>query len=306
MDIVKWLLEGDISIRYQVHRDLLKSESSILGNLKSRIYNEGFAKELLALQKEDGHWGDGFYQPKWTCTHYTLLELRYLELNKTDSTTKILDKIVSECINFDGGITPTKTKFGSDVCINGMFLNYACYFGIEENRIESIIDYIIEQQLPDGGFNCNFNRSGARHSSLHSTLSVLEGIEEYILNGYTYQIDKLKKMKSEAIEFILIHRLYKSDHTGEIIQKAMTYITYPPRWKYDILKALDYFNHADIPYDSRMEDSINLLKKKMDKEGIWPNQGKHKGAVHFEMEPNSKKSRFNTLRVLRVLMRYDD
>ena len=306
MDIIKWLLEGDISIQYQAHRDLLKSDIVVLKNLKSRIGKEGFAKRLLELQKDDGHWGYGFYQPKWTSSHYTLLELRYLELNKTDSITKILNKIVSECINFDGGITPSKTKFGSDVCINGMFLNYACYFGIEEKRIESIVDFIIEQQLPDGGFNCNFNRIGARHSSLHSTLSVLEGIEEYILNGYNYQVDKLKKIKSEAIEFILIHRLYKSDYTGEIIKKTMTNIAYPPRWKYDILKALDYFYHAGIPYDNRMEDSINLLKKKMNKDGIWPHQGRHKGAVHFDMEPNSRKSRFNTIRALRVLERYDN
>lgn len=67
---VSWLLDGAVSIQYQTHRDLLDEERP---DLRSRIAREGWGRRLLSLQREDGHWGKGFYQPKWTSTHYTLL-----------------------------------------------------------------------------------------------------------------------------------------------------------------------------------------------------------------------------------------
>jgi hypothetical protein len=73
--LLNWLLEGDVSIKYQVSRDLLNSEDT---KLKDLIANEGWGKTFLSCQKNNGHWGMGFYQPKWTSTHYTLLDLRNL------------------------------------------------------------------------------------------------------------------------------------------------------------------------------------------------------------------------------------
>ena len=105
------------------------------------------------------------------------------------------------------------------MCINGMVLNYASYFKSNQKDLESIVDNILSQQLEDGGFNCRLNRSGAKHSSLHTTISVLEGILEYKKNNYSYRIDELLKAKEESEEFMLIHRLFKSDKSGEIIDK---------------------------------------------------------------------------------------
>ena len=65
-EIIKWLLEGDVSIQYQIHRDLLSTERK---DLQKRIAKEGFGAEFLSKRKSDGHWGLKFYQPKWTSTH---------------------------------------------------------------------------------------------------------------------------------------------------------------------------------------------------------------------------------------------
>jgi len=77
MDIIKWLLDGDIAIQYQTYRDLLGEEKT---DLRERISKEGFGKELLSRQQENGHWGGGYYHYKWINTHYTLMELRRLTL----------------------------------------------------------------------------------------------------------------------------------------------------------------------------------------------------------------------------------
>jgi hypothetical protein len=185
-----------------------------------------------------------------------------------------------------------------------MFLNYACYFQLPDDALVSIIDFLILEHMQDGGFNCRSNRSGAVHSSLHTTISVLEGILEYKDNGYTYRLPELEKMEAQAREFILQHRLYRSDRTGEIINKRMLMLSYPSRWYYDILRALDYFQSAGVQYDPRMGDALEVLRTKRRKDMKWPLQSRHPGQTHFEMEKTGAPSRWNTLRALRVLKRF--
>lgn len=78
-------------------------------------------------------------------------------------------------------------------------------------------------------------------------------------------------------------------------------LSYPSRWKYDILRALDYFRDAAVPYDPRMQDALDVLLSKRRKDGRWPVQAKHPGQTHFDMEQTGQPSRWNTLRALRVL-----
>lgn len=301
-EIINWLLEGDVAVQYQVQRDLLGLEKA---ELQARIASEGWGAKFLRARNPAGHWGRGFYQVKWISSHYSLLDLKHL--NISPSVPEIKESILQIAHNHkseDGGINPAREIKESDVCINGMFLNYACYFGIEEAELKSIIDFIIQHQMPDGGFNCRSNRSGAVHSSLHTTISILEGLLEYQKNGYTYRIAELEKIARESQEFILMHRLFRSDRTSEIINKKFLMLSYPSRWFYDILRALDYFQAASIDYDPRMQDALDVLIKKRRKDGRWPVQAKHAGKVHFEMEKTGGPSRWNTLRALRVLKHF--
>ncbi len=304
MDIIHWLLEGDVSIQYQTYRDLLNQN---IPELRNRIHKEGFGKSLLDLQSSNGHWGGGYYHYKWINTHYTLLELRRLNIITQPSIMDVINDILLVNKTDDGGImsNPKVWKF-SDVCMNGMNLNSMCYFSVDENKLVSVIDFIVLQQLQDGGFNCAYNyaKYGAKHSSLHSTISMIEGFNSYINHGYTYRLQEIKKLRDDSIEFILMHRLFKSDRTGEIINKKFTMLSYPPRWRYDILRALEAFREASIEYDERMQDAFDVILSKRFKNGTWPVQNKHPGKVHFEMEQIGKPSRWNTLRVLRVLKHF--
>ncbi|MCP4133679.1 MAG: hypothetical protein GY754_22110 [bacterium] len=297
--VLEWLLAGDVSIQYQVHRDLLHADKI---HLRKRIEKEGWGAEFLSRRSKNGHWGRAFYQPKWISSHYTLLDLKNLGIMPENKLIKETLEIIFKNEKLDdGGISPRGSIKESDVCINGMVLNYASYFGFPEKELESVIDFLLSQQMQDGGFNCFSNRKGATHSSLHTTVSVCEGILEYASNGYTYRLKELKKAEQESREFILQHRLFKSDKTGKIIRKNMLMLSYPSRWYYDILRALDYFQLAGVKYDSRMDDAIAVLFKKMRKDNKWPVQARHPGETHFDMEKTGEASRWNTLRVLRVL-----
>ncbi len=301
-EIIKWLLEGDVSIQYQVYRDLLSDERK---DFQGRISLEGWGAQFLSKRRTDGHWGMKFYQPKWTSSHYTLLDLRNLciapdcrEIQET------LEMIISTEKGPDGGIRPIGTVQVSDVCINGMFLNYASYFKTAAVKLESVVDFILSQTMPDGGFNCMSNRSGAVHSSLHTTLSVLEGVTEYERNGYLYRLKELRNAAQLSMEFILIHQLFLSDRTGEIIKKDFLRLPYPGRWRYNILRALDYFQYAKQDWDERMDPALKVLLKKRNKDLTWNLQAKHPGQVHFDMEKAGKPSRWNTLRALRVFKHF--
>jgi hypothetical protein len=302
--IIAWLLEGDVSIQYQVQRDLLGVEKPAL---QKRIATEGWGAQFLQARHANGHWGQRFYQPKWISTHYTLLDMKHLGFSPDHPDVQESCAIIlRENINpNDGGINPKGSVRNSDVCINGMFLNYACYFQADESSLHSIIDFLISQHMDDGGFNCQKNRSGAVHSSLHSTISVLEGLHEYAQNGYRYRLDELEKIAAESREFILQHQLFLSDRTGEIIDKRMLMLSYPSRWKYDILRALVYFQTAEIPYDSRMQPALDVLHKKRRKDNTWSVQAKHPGQTHFDMEKTGCSSRWNTLRAMRVMRHFE-
>lgn len=302
-EIITWLLSGDPSIQYQTKKDLLNIND--LG-LQGQIQQKGWGQQFLSLQNKNGHWGQSYYQPKWIATHYTLLDLRNLNISpQIQNIQNTLREIIARGKAKDGGIRlGPSTMEHSDVCVNGMFLNAASYFQVDPPGLNSLVDALILQQMPDGGFNCRTTRSGATHSSLHSTISVIEGLTTYMKHDYSHQLEKIKQIVDEAVEFILAHRLFMSDHTGKIIRKDFLKLSFPSRWKYDILRALDYFRYAGLPWDERMSPSIEVLLKKRNKNGSWNMQAAHPGKVHFVMEKAGTPGRWNTLRCLRVLKHF--
>ncbi len=301
-DLIPWLTRGDPSIAYLAKTGLLGQDAS---SDKARIGKYGWCADYLGKRNPEGGWGRGFYQPKWTSTHYTLLELRNLRHPKNDSSVRAeAEKILAENRGDDGGINPAKTIAASDVCVSGMFLDYASYFGVAETKLRSLIDYILGQGLPDGGYNCDLARYGAVHSSMHSTLSVLEGFRAYLAEGHSYRKGDIEDSMRRGGEFLLAHRLFKSSRTGEIIDRKFLRMTYPFRWKYTIVRAMGYFADAGWPYDERMKDAIRHIAGKRGPDGAWKLQSRFPGKEYFEMEATGEPSRMMTYLCLRIIAKY--
>ena len=85
----------------------------------------------------------------------------------------------------------------------------------------------------------------------------------------------------------------------------MTMMHFPPRWKFDFLRALDYFQGEKTPLDERMQDAVSLLISKRGADGRWVVNAHWSGPVYFHMEKAGEPSRWNTLRALRVLKWWD-
>jgi hypothetical protein len=124
--------------------------------------------------------------------------------------------------------------------------------------------------------------------------------------GVGKRLDEVVSAERRATEFMLAHRLYKSHRTGAVVDRRMELLSHPPRWHYDVLRGLDYFARAKVPYDARFEDAIELLRSQRGADGTWPVQHKYGGRVFFDMEKIGRPSRWNTLRALRVLRWWDE
>ncbi len=300
-----WLLEGDVSIAYQVKRDLLGTDTSELSTLQSKIATEGWGYKMLEARKPDGHWGREFYQPKWICTHYTLLDLKTFGLPPANQACReTVRMVLNNKPNPDGGLAYAKTIRISDICVDGMFLGTAVHFETEEDLLKNGVDLLLRTVLPGGGWNCLYHQ-GDRHFSVHTTINVLEGLLAYSQAGYQYRLSEVEKAIAAGEEQLLNHKLYQSHRTGKPMDPKMTMLSFPSRWRYDILRALDYFHFANRSYDPRMTDALEIIKAKHRKDGTWPLQVRHPGKVHFDLEQPGKPSRWNTLRVLRVLKHFE-
>lgn len=296
VSVIGWLLDGDPAIRWQVMRDLTEEPAKAVAAERARVASEGWGARLLALQDEDGQWGGGPYSPKWVSTTYTLLLLRHLGVDPKDP------HVAASVERVRRGVMMTKTKpfFGymGETCITGMALALSAYFGTADSRQDQV-EYLLEQQRADGGWNCH---TASSRSSFHTTISVLEGLLEHERN---HPDSAMAKARESANEYLLQRRMFRSLSTGDVINKSWTLFSFPPRWYYDVLRGLDYLRDAGLEPDERAEEAIRLVESKRDREGRWPLQNPHRGREHFQMEEGAgKPSRWNTLRALRVLRWY--
>jgi hypothetical protein len=240
--LIDWIGTGDVALQYHCNRDLLKRPKEEVEALQKRIPEEGWGARFLAQRHPDGHWGKGVYSPKWTSTHYTLLDLRDLGCPRgVPEITESIKLILSYRDGVDGGVNFAKTVKYSDICINGMLLNMGAWFVPDHPRLTAIVDYLLKHQMPhSGGWNCDYWQ-GSKHASLHSTLTVLEGLWEFRQHCANYREEEIKEAETKGVEFILAHRLFRSTKTGAVIDPKMLMLSHPPRWRFNILRCLDHF-----------------------------------------------------------------
>jgi len=293
-DLVSWLLEGDVSVQYLTHKYLLNSDPAILEQLQNRIETKGYGAEYLFHQNPNGHWGIHYYQKKWTCTHYTLLDLKNLGISPTlKPAREMVQRMFDECMLPDGGVDLSKSKLPSDICINGMVLNYASYFYPQDPRLHKLAEYLLSVQKQDGGFSWD---TQSEKGDPHTTICVLEGLGQFRAAATGHNLLELESTEDKAIAFLLFHQLFMDDP-----DKRYRKLSFPYRYRYDLLRALEYFASQQVPFDARMQPALDWLQAKQKRDGRWYLENQHKGNVHFQMEEVGKPSRFITLKALTIL-----
>lgn len=306
---LRWLLDSDPAIRWQVMRDLTGEAPNAIAAERSRVATEGWGAELLALQSPAGHWGGpndvGMLRkvnPKLSeedacllITLYTLVVLKDLGLDPASKEVRKMIDRVNRRLVFKRLKNRPFLHGETEPCINGRILGIGSYFK-EPN--DALANQLMGEQLEDGGWNCEAPKS--RRSSFHTTICVLEGLLEYERAGR--KSAAVTKARKKAEKYLLERRMFRSLRTGEVIDKRWLRFSFPPFWHYDVLRGLDYLRNAGVKPDSRVSDAVETVIERRHQNGRWPLNLLHPEHIPLQMETDvGRASRWNTLRALRVL-----
>jgi hypothetical protein len=300
--LIDWLLAGDPAIAWQTQRDLLGAPAAVWLPIRQRTLAEGWGARLLALQEPGGGWGGGVYSPKWISATYTMLTLCDIGVPAdSPSVQRGARYVLGQLLGEDCDDAFRRRLAECDRCVVGMVLRVAVSFGVGDPRIAAIVENLLAERMLDGGWNCRRDRRPRpTHSSFHTTLNVLDGLQAYLDSQQGALCEEVRAAQRDAFELLLQHRLYRSDKTGQVIREEWTHPTYPYRWHYDLLRGLAAFAQASAERDPRLEDALALLLQRRGSYGCWPRGKVYSGRQFFSMEPGGP-SRWNTLRALRVL-----
>jgi hypothetical protein len=298
--LLRWLLDSDPAIRWQVMRDLTDASSDAIAAERSRVATEGWGAQLLARQSPSGKWGGRKENAGLLITFYSLVVLMDLGLDPASKQARRMTDRVDRHLIFKWHGNRRFFDGETEPCINGRILALGAYFK-EPN--DALADQLLGEQLEDGGWNCEAPKSC--RSSFHTTICVLEGLLAYERAGRKSAAATTARKKAE--KYLLERSLFRSLRTGEVIDNRWLRFSFPPFWHYDVLRGLDYLRNAGIQPDTRVSEAIEIVMKRCHQNGRWPLNLLHPERIPLKIETAvGSASRWNTLRALRVLRWYND
>jgi len=306
VNVLDWLLDSDPAIRWQAMRDLTDAAPAVIAGERARVAGEGIGAQILALQEPDGTWRRDD-APAWLSTLFTLLLLRSTGIDHTQAAAaRVVERLhglrwdhPDGCWNLHARTSGGNPFFEGEEepCINGGVLAIGGYFG---QPAERLAQRLLSEQLADGGWNCEAPTSC--RSSFHTTICVLEGLLEYERAAGSTPAIAAARRRGE--EYLLERHLFRRLSTGETASPQFLELAFPPRYLYDILRALDYFRSAapGVAPDPRTPDAVGVIQSKRQADGRWLLDHAYDEALPLTAgEAAGEPSRWNTLRALRVL-----
>lgn len=288
-------------------RDLTDASPAAIAAERARIPHGGIGAAILGFQQADGSWRRSDC-PAWLSTLLTLLLLRATGVDCAEPA------VVSAVARLEDGMRWSNRgcwdlrppEFGGnpffegevEPCINGGVLALGAFFG---RPTEKLARRLAGEQLEDGGWNCEAPKSA--RSSFHTTICVLEGM--LACERAVGSAPEIAAARRRGEEYLLQRDLFRRRSTGEIADAAFLELAFPPRYHYDVLRALDYFRAAAVVPDARMGDAIQIIESKRQPDGRWMLDRSYDEALAVPVgERVGEPSRWNTLRALRVLRWY--
>jgi hypothetical protein len=303
---LKWLLDSDPAIRWQVMRDLTDEDPSTIAAERSRVATEGWAAQLIARQSRTGNWGGPNEDRGLLMTLYSLVVLMDLGLDPASKQARKMIDRVNKRLVFEPLNNRPFLHGETEPCINGRILAIGAYF---HKPNHALANRLLFQQLEDGGWNCEAvesspKRPKSRRSSFHTTICVLEGLLEYE-RAIAKKSAAVTKARKRGENYLLERRMFRSLRTGEVIDQRWLLFSFPAFWHYDVLRGLDYLRNAGVKPGRRVREAIETVIKRRHQNGRWPLNLVHRERIPLEMETAvGSASRWNTLRALRVLRWY--
>ena len=266
---------------------------------------------LLALQGADGRWGGAAWNRGWNSTMHVLMLLRDLGLDPASDQARRAVGLVRDGVTWKG-CGPQECDgnpfFAGEVepCINGQVGAVGAYFGQD---VRGIVDRLLTEQLPDGGWNCEA-ANGSTRSSFNTTICVLEALLEHELRVREQPGNHRGPSPRAGVPPRappLPPAIDRRGHRARSQERRQRGPASPSRrgGTTTCCGALEYLRSAGVAPDERVAEAIDLVTSKRDGDGRWPLEIRYPGDMPVEIdEGEGRPSRWNTLRALRVLNWY--
>jgi hypothetical protein len=96
--------------------------------------------------------------------------------------------------------------------------------------------------------------------------------------------------------------MFRRRRDGEVVDPRSSSSRSLHCYRYDVLRALEYFGNAGRSFDPRMAEAHALIDSKRGADGRWRLERTHQEPLPVRLrETLGQPSRWNTLRALRVL-----
>jgi hypothetical protein len=141
-------------------------------------------------------------------------------------------------------------------------------------------------------------RTGSRHGSFHTSISVLDGLAAYQASGGKCDI---RAAVERGQQLFLDHQLFLSHHTGKPANSAFRRFPFPPQWHFDIVRGLEHFRAWDAARDPRLGRAVAVLEETRSAAGTWSAYRGYPGREWFALDVPGEPSRWATLRCSRIL-----
>jgi len=323
-DPTAWLLEKENpSVRYFTLLDILdrtQDDADVL-SAKRSIMETGMVPAILKKQNEPDYKKDypKFYTSKYKGLVWSLIVLAELGAEASPEIKAQCEYLLnaSQEIN-DGGFsmhTAAKTGGGriSEVipCLTGNMVWSLIRFGyLDDPRLQNGIDWITTYMRFNDGIETDpqiapydrYEVCWGKHTCHMGVVKALKALSAIPPKQRTGAVnDTIEK----AVEFILIHHVYKRSHDlGHVSKPGWLKFSFPLMYQTDVLEILDILAALGVR-DSRMDDALDFVVSKTDDMGRWKNEyDKNSSRLIIPFEQKGEPSKWLTLRAMRVLKRH--
>ena len=324
-DIINWLLEDDNpSVKYYTLVDLLGKtfDDEEVTTAKEQIMKTGAVPKILSKQEPGGYWGiqnDFYVRSKYKGTVWNLIILAELGADGEDSSIrKTCEFIFKKSQDLaSGGFSYASTTAGGGApgkvlpCLTGNMVWSLIRLGyLDDPRVQKGIQWITkyqrfddgEQNLPKDWPYKAHKACFSKHSCHMGVVKTLKALAEIPGNKRTPNV---KNTINQAVEYLLIHHIYKRSHDlSKKSKPGWLRLGFPLMYQTDILEILDILTRLGIK-DERMQDAMDIVVSKQDDQGRWILENTFNGRFITNIETKGKPSKWITLNAIRVLKKYN-
>lgn len=324
-DIINWLLEDDNpSVKYYTLVDLLGKtfDDEEVTTAKEQIMKTGAVPKILSKQEPGGYWGiqnDFYVRSKYKGTVWNLIILAELGADGEDSSIKKTCEFIFKKSQdlASGGFSYANITAGGGApgkvlpCLTGNMVWSLIRLGyLDDPRVQKGIQWITkyqrfddgEQNLPKDWPYKAHKACFSKHSCHMGVVKTLKALAEIPGNK---RIPDVKNTINQAIDYLLIHHIYKRSHDlSKKSKPGWLRLGFPLMYQTDILEILDILTRLGVK-DERMQDAMDIVVSKQDDQGRWILENTFNGRFITNIETKGKPSKWITLNAIRVLKKYN-